>query len=513
MANRALRINEAEETWPQEDHLRLLVESVQDYAIFMLDPEGNVVTWSAGGERMKGYEAREIIGRHFSVFYPPGPTARARSELALRVAAEAGRYEDEGHRARKDGSLFWANVTMRAMRDADGKLVGFAKITRDLTERRRADERLRQEQERFRLLVESVKDYAVIMLDPAGNVATWNPGAERMFGFSSIEIAGHHISRLCIKEDVRAGRCERHLDAAARDGRTEDECVRVRKDGSQICAKVQTAALHDSGGRLLGFAHIAQDLTEPRKAEEARLRLLQAKEAIRLRDEFLSIASHELKTPLTALQLQLQSLTRKLTDSDASIRRKADQAIAGASRLAHLVDELLDVSRISTGRLSLNLQQCDLVACAREVIEQFSESAAAADCAITLRAESPVIGTWDKVRMEQVITNLLSNAAKYGAHSPVEVSVWSEPRCAVMEVVDEGPGIPPDHLSRIFERFERAHSVRQFGGLGLGLYLARQIAEAHGGSISARNWAGRGACLTVRVPTSPPVAAGRPGDD
>lgn len=508
MIRGALRIDERID-WSTEERLQLLVESIRDYAILMLDPDGTVVTWNVGAERLKGYTAGEIIGRHFSRFYLPEEIEAGKCDLALRIAAEEGRFEDEGYRVRKDGSLFWANVTLAAMRDQSGTLIGFAKVTRDLSERKRADGELRESEERFRLLVESVKDYAMFTLDPAGNVTTWNSGAERMTGYRADEVCGLHFSRFYTREDIRSGRCQRDLDMAARDGRFEDEAFRQRKDGSRIWAKVQITSLHDPAGRLLGFAHIAQDLTEPKRAEEARVRLAQAKEAIRLRDEFLSIASHELRTPLTALELQLQTLNRRLAGAEETSRRKVTQAMHAARRLANLIDELLNVSRISTGRLSLNLQKFDLAQSARDVLEQFADTASVAGCSVSLRTEGPVIGTWDKMRMEQVLTNLLANAVKYGARAPVEIAVWSEESAAVMEVTDDGPGIPKEDLSRIFERFERAHSLRH-GGLGLGLYVARQIAAAHGGTVSARNAEGHGACLTVRVPLVPPRKPGDP---
>lgn len=509
MIRGALRIDESI-AWTIEERLQLLVESIRDYAILMLDPNGTVVTWNVGAERLKGYTAAEIIGHHFSRFYLPSEVQAGKCDQALHIAAEEGRFEDEGYRVRKDGSLFWANVTLAAMRDQDGQLIGYAKVTRDLSNRKRAEEELREGEERFRLLVESVKDYAMFTLDPAGNVTTWNSGAERMTGYSSDEVCGLHFSRFYTREDVRSGRSQRDLDMAARDGRFEDEGFRQRKDGSRIWAKVQITSLHDPAGRLLGFAHIAQDLTEPKRAEEARVRLAQAKEAIRLRDEFLSIASHELRTPLTALELQLQTLNRRLAGADETARRKVNQAIHAARRLANLIDELLNVARISTGRLSLNLQKFDLVQSARDVLDQFADTASAAGCSVSLRTEGPVVGTWDKLRMEQVLTNLLANAVKYGARAPVDVAVWAEGGAAVMEVTDDGPGIPKEDLSRIFERFERAHAMRHHGGLGLGLYVARQIAAAHGGTVSARNAEGHGACLTVRVPLVPPRKSEEP---
>jgi PAS domain S-box-containing protein len=264
-----------------EERFRLLVESVKEYAIFMLSPTGVVQTWNAGAERIKGYRADEIIGQHFSKFYREEDLPKCARELE--VAMREGRVEDDGWRVRKDGSVFWANVVITCLRDPSGELVGFAKVTRDMTERRRAEEALRQSEERFRLLVESVQDYAIFMLDPRGVVATWNVGAQRMKGYRSDEIIGSHFSRFYPADDVAAGKCEMELDVAAREGRVEDEGWRVRKDGSRFWANVVITALRNPSGDLVGFTKVTRDMTERRRAEEERLRLGQiARDRIRV---------------------------------------------------------------------------------------------------------------------------------------------------------------------------------------------------------------------------------------
>ncbi len=267
------------------ERFRLLVEQVTEYAIFMLDPTGHVLTWNAGAERIKGYRPDEIIGRHFSTFYRPEDVWKCAMELD--VATRHGRAEDEGLRVRKDGTLFWASVVITCLRGEQGEIVGFAKVTRDLTERKRAEEALRESDERFRLLVESVKDYAIFMLDPSGRVATWNVGAERIKGYSADDIIGQHFSRFYPEAEVRAGKCERELEAAERDGRFEDEGYRVRKDGTCFWANVVITPLRDASGKLVGFAKVTRDLTERRAAEEERLRLGQiARERVHALTEF-----------------------------------------------------------------------------------------------------------------------------------------------------------------------------------------------------------------------------------
>jgi PAS domain S-box-containing protein len=264
---------------------RLLVESVVDYAIFLLDPGGHIASWNMGAARIKGYTANEIIGKHFSIFYPRQDIAAGKCERELAIATEQGRYEEEGWRLRKDGSRFWASVVITAMRDREGRLVGFGKVTRDLTERRRADEELKRSEERLRLLISSVKDYAIFILDPTGHVASWNSGAERLKGYSAGEIIGQHFSRFYPEEDVRAGKCEMELAGAQKDGRFEDEGWRVRKDGSRFWANVVITPVRDEAGTLVGFAKVTRDLSETKRHEEERVALARTEEARRVAEE------------------------------------------------------------------------------------------------------------------------------------------------------------------------------------------------------------------------------------
>jgi PAS domain S-box-containing protein len=247
---------------------RLLVDSVQDYAIFALDTDGYILSWNAGAQRFKGYSADEIVGKHFSIFYPAAKVAERWPEHELREAARVGRFEDEGWRIRKDGTRFWANVVITALRGEAGELLGYAKVTRDLTERRAAEEALRLSEERFRLLVTSVKDYAIFMLDPNGRVATWNEGAQRAKGYEADEIIGKHFSIFYPAEKVAERFPEFELAEAVRQGRFEDEGWRIRKDGTRFWANVVITPLYDADHRLVGFGKVTRDLTERRAGEE-----------------------------------------------------------------------------------------------------------------------------------------------------------------------------------------------------------------------------------------------------
>src|SRR5262245_34582198 len=287
----------------EQDFARV-VAGVRDYAIFLLDEKGNIRTWNAGAERIKGYRAEEIVGQHFSVFYPKDLVVSEWPAHELRVAAETGRFEEESWRIRKDGSRFWANVVITALRNGSGVVHGFLKITRDLTDRKQAEEKLRLNEERFRLMVEGVRDYAIFMLSPKGVVTTWNAGAERIKGYKADEIIGEHFSRFYPAESVARGWPAEELQRATAQGRFEDEGWRVRKDGSQFWASVVITALWDDSGMLVGFGKVTRDLTERKQAEENARRLLQEEAARKASDE----ASEVIQRQRQQLQVTLSSI-------------------------------------------------------------------------------------------------------------------------------------------------------------------------------------------------------------
>jgi PAS domain S-box-containing protein len=497
-AQRPLR-EARERAWQSEQRMRLLIETIRDYAIFMLDPQGRVSSWNPGIERIHGFAADEVVGRHCSLFYPPD-AEKARADEALTLALGENGLEEEGWRARKDGSLFWASVVTRPIRGTEGGLMGYAQVVRDLTERRRAQQRLQESEQRFRLLVESVRDYAIFMLDPEGRVQTWNLGAQLTKGYLPAEIIGEHISRFYPDEDRKNDKPGRLLAQAAEQGRVEDEGWRVRKDGSRFWADVVLTALRDPSGQLTGFAKVTRDLTDRRTLENQRVELAQAQEAIRLRDGFLHVVSHELKTPLAGLQLQIEALLKAMEVKDTKTAANLERAWRSGDRLAELIEALLDVSQLTNGRFALQRTPLDLAEVVGEVLEGLRPNAATAKCELVARLEGPVSGSWDRVRMEQVVTNLLSNAIKYGAGKPIEISLVTHGPEVVLEVRDQGPGISEEVMGQIFQRFGRGAPIANYGGLGLGLYLVREIARAHGGTASLENAPGGGALATVRLP-------------
>jgi PAS domain S-box-containing protein len=501
---------------------RLLVEAVREYAIFMLDREGRIMSWNVGAERLKGYKADEIIGQHFSIFYEDHARRIGHPEEELRIAEAEGQYQEEGWRIRKDGTRFWANVLITAIHDQLGRHIGFAKVTRDMTDRRKGEDQLRESEERLRLLVESVKDYAIYMLDPEGNIVSWNAGAAAIKGYAAAEIMGRNFSIFYEPADVEAGRPARDLARARAIGRYEEEGWRVRKNGERFWASVVIHGVYDDKNELRGFAKVTRDLTERRRLEEEareaenqriqeRMRLLEAQRAVKMRDEFISVAAHELRTPLTALQLKLQGTMKGLKKTGAGDVRpeRFEDRLVGAARqvdrLSELVERLLDVSRITGDRLVMNVEEIDLVAVGRHVVDDLRDAAVSAGSEVRLVAPASLVGQWDKARIEQALTNLLSNAIKYGEGKPIDVSIHTVGGRARLVVADQGIGIPPADVERIFGRFERAVSMRHFGGLGLGLYVTRNIVEAHGGTIRVSSRAGHGSSFTIELPKRPPA--------
>jgi PAS domain S-box-containing protein len=482
---------------------RLLVEQAKDYALFVLDREGCITSWNAGAQRLKGYAPEEIIGRHFSVFYPREALESGWPQHELRVATAEGRFEDEGWRLRKDGSRFWANVVITALRDDDGKLLGFSKITRDLTERRLHEEALRQSEERFRLLIEGVVDYAIFMLDVDGVVTSWNTGAERIKGYRREEILGKHVSRFYLPEDIEAGKPWEELAAARRDGRAEAEGWRVRKNGERFWARAVVSALHDPAGRLRGFAKVTQDLTGRRHLQDL-------EKVTQNVNEFIATLAHELRNPLAPIRTAVQVMAKAPAGDPAqeTMRRTIERQSA---QLARIVNDMIDISRITRGAIVIEHAPVDLA----DVAGRAAEAAAPLidGAGHTLEMNPPAEPVWvdgDLHRLTQVATNLLNNAARYTPKGGrISLSVGSQGARAYLQVRDNGRGIEPELLERIFDMFVQGRPPlkRVAGGLGIGLALSRKIAELHGGSLEARSdGPGKGSEFTLRVPAAQPEA-------
>jgi PAS domain S-box-containing protein len=490
---------------------RLLVNSVQDYAIFALDAEGVILTWNDGAQRLKGYRPDEIIGRHFSIFYPPEEIAAGKPERELVDADRDGRVEDEGWRLRNDGSSFWANVVITALRNDEGVLVGYAKVTRDLTERRRAEEALRESEQRFRVLVQGVKDYAIFMLDPTGHVLSWNEGARRIKGYTAVEIIGKHFSTFYPAADVAAGKTRWGLEVALRDGRCEEEGWRVRKDGTSFWASVIITALRGDDGQLIGFAKVTRDLTERRAAQERAIadarRIADAEAASRTKSQFLASMSHELRTPINATLGYADLLELGLAGSLNEHQRDYLSRIRGSQQhLLHIINDLLNYSRIEAGRVEYEITTIplhDLV----EVVLPMVEPQAIKKGLTIVHGPCPegVKGRADRVKTEQILLNLVGNAAKFTpTGGRVTVACGIEDDRVVITVSDTGPGIPVEHQSAIFEPFVQVGRSLTSGpeGTGLGLAISLDLARAMGGDLTVQSAPGQGATFTLALPAA-----------
>ncbi|MEO5716517.1 MAG: PAS domain S-box protein [Luteolibacter sp.] len=454
-----------------------LVDSVVDYALFTMTPEGMILNWNRGAEQIKGYKAAEIVGSHFSRFYSEEDRASGFPAKELEIASAEGHFNTEGWRYRKDGSRFWADVTITAIKSQDGRVQGFMKITRDLTERMLALEELRQSEERFRLLIEKVEEYAIFMLDPEGHVMSWNAGARRLKGYEEAEILGKHFSDF-YPPDVRSTHPAALMRRALKDGFAEAEGWRVRKDGSRFWGNVVLTALYDTKRELRGFAKITRDLTERRKFESMQ-------ESERLRSVFLATLAHELRNPLAPVLVGVELLGESKGDP-AIIAQVIPILNRQVNQMSRLIDDLLDVSRVSTGKISLSKSRVSLADIFESAVETVMPAIEAAGHQFVTRFPAGRVEMdADSQRMAQVISNLLSNAVKFtpqGGDIVLEAVIDSADRVRI-SVSDNGRGVALESQERIFDLFEQGDSG-QNGGLGIGLTLVKTLTEMHGGSVS-----------------------------
>lgn len=373
--------------------------------------------------------------------------------------------------------------------------------------------------ERYQLLVEAVSEYAIYMLDPTGRIRTWNTGAERIKGYTQNEVLGQHFSLFFTPEDIQSGKPAMILATAAREGAYQEEGWRVRKDGSRFWASASITALFAENGQLRGFGKVTRDMTERKLAEEQREQLREREQqlraeraeralmesAVRMRDMFLTVLAHELRTPLTSLlgtaQLLLRRGQREKTLSEKD-RRGVEVIISQASRLNTMVSLQLDISRLHTGQLRVERQPLDLGALAYQVVEEVQPILTLH----TVRYRGPDTPIWvagDALRLIQVLQNLVQNAIKYSpAGGFIEVLVERYDTAAQIIVTDEGMGIPPSDLPHLFQRFYRASNVddRQISGLGVGLYVVKELIMLHGGTVEVESEEGRGSSFIVRLP-------------
>ena len=491
-----------------EGRFRMLIEAITDYAIYMLDPDGTITSWNPGARRFKGYEESEILGENFSRFYTEGDRKAGLPQRALAIAEREGRFESEGWRVRKDGTKFWALAVIDPIRDHAGGLIGFAKITRDLTERRKAEATLRESQEQFRLLVQGVTDYAIFMLSPEGCVSSWNLGAQRIKGYRPEEIIGQHFSRFYTEEDRQAGRPQDVLALAAREGRVEREGWRVRKDGTKFFAHVIIDAIYNPDGSLLGFAKITRDITERRNTaralEEAREALLQSQKMEAIGHLTGGIA-HDFNNLLMAIQGSLELLQRRLPGSDPKITRLIDNAVQGTRRGAALTQRMLAFAR----RQELRLAALDV----RDVVQQMT-NLLQSSLGPLVRVETDFPAKLPKViadatQLELALLNLAINGRDampkggtitFGASERAGVPGLKAGNYLCVSVTDTGSGMDEATLTRAMEPFFTTKGIGK--GTGLGLPMVHGMAEQSGGKLLLKSRLGKGTSAEIYLPVA-----------
>jgi PAS domain S-box-containing protein len=488
-----------------EQRFQLLVNAVTDYAIYMLEPSGHIATWNAGARRFKGYAPDEIIGSHFSRFFQEEDRRAGLPERILRTAREEGRFEGEGWRVRKDGTRFWAQVVVDPIRSEQGDLIGFAKITRDITERREAQRKLREAEERFRMLVQGVRDYAIYMLDPTGIVSNWNAGAQAIKGYSETEIVGRHFSSFYTEEDRAAGEPKRALETALREGKYEREAWRVRKDGTRFWASVLIDPIYDDQGRLTGFAKVTRDITDKKRAqeelEEARNALFQSQKLQAL-GELTGGIAHDFNNLITVVRGSAEMLKRR--DLDAEKReRYLDAIIETAERATSLTSHLLAFGR----RQALKPQVIDLnvrLDALADVLGRMLGSRIAVELDL-----SPDL--WrvevDPAQLESALLNAAINARDAmpeGGRLTLTTRNCEKAGEVCVAVADTGEGIAPELLERVFEPFFTTKSVGK--GTGLGLSQIHGFAAQTGGRAEIASTLGEGTILRLFLPhTDKPI--------
>jgi PAS domain S-box-containing protein len=514
------RSERLEASLTDDGRYRLLIEAITDYAIYMLDPSGIVTSWNPGARRFKGYTPEEIIGQHFSRFYSEKDRKAGLPARALETAAREGKFESEGWRIRKDGTRFWAYMVIDPIRGPTGEIVGFAQITRDLTERRAAERALRQSEEQFRLLVQGVTDYAIYMLDTEGRVSSWNPGAQRIKGYLPPEIIGQHFSQFYTQEDRNSGEPERALATARRDGRFEKESWRVRKDGSRFWAHVVIDAIRDDGGDIIGYAKITRDITERRAAQEKLektrevLHQSQKMEAI---GQFTGGVAHDFNNLLMAVLSSLELMRKRLPD-DPKLLTLLDNAAQSAQRGTALTKRMLAFARHQELKQEV-IGIPELVRGMTNLIQQSLGPSLKMETRFPLGLMPVRV---DANQLEMALLNLAVNARDAmpdGGEIVVaarEESIASghhnglkEGSYVCLTVTDTGEGMDSETLRRAVEPF---YTTKEIGkGTGLGLSMVHGFAEQSGGRLILRSRRGEGTTAELWLPTAEaptwPIAA------
>ncbi|GAB3168719.1 PAS domain-containing sensor histidine kinase [Telluribacter humicola] len=490
-----------------EERYRLMVEGVRDYAIFMLNPTGHIITWNEGARRTKGYSSYEIIGKHFSTFYTAEDLEDGKPERELKIAIATGKYEEEGWRVKKNGSVFWANVVITSLFNEQNQLIGFSKVTRDLTDRKENEESLRQSEERYRSLVEQVTDYGIFMLDEKGRIISWNEGARRMKGYNPDEILGKYFSIFYPEEDIMNGKPSHELRVAREVGKYEEEGWRLRKDGTMFWASVVITAVYNHTNTLIGYSKVTRDLTE-RKASERALRdsyerYRQLSEELKATndelmlanqemEQFTSIVSHDLQEPVRTIKSFLQLIDMKLNQGQyEDLKTYISKSINASNRMKELIQNLLSYTQVSKKEIAedeIRVEELFNIA-----LQNVKTTVETTNAEIIIESDVDTIHG-DSIQLVQLIQNLLSNALKFtDVDSPrIMIKCNKEDGQVKFAITDNGIGIAEEDLGKIFEIFRRLNTKKEYPGTGIGLAICKKIVDRHRGRIWPVSEKGKG---------------------
>ncbi|MCF0063753.1 PAS domain S-box protein [Dyadobacter chenwenxiniae] len=503
-----------------EERYRLMVEAVKDYSIFMLDPQGHIITWSDGGGLIQGYAESEVLGKHFSIFYTATDLIDKKPDRELEIARQTGAYREEGWRVKKGGSLFWASVVLTALFNNQNKLIGYSKVTMDLTRRLQNEESLRQSEARYRSLVEQVGDYGIFMLDTKGRICSWNEGAKRIKGYTAQEVIGKYFSIFYPEEDILSGKPARELRIARATGKYEEEGWRLRKDGSRFWANIVITAVYDTERLLTGFSKVTRDLTERKLAEQGLQErsneyrqlvqeLMTTNNALSAvnheLEEFTAIVSHDLKEPVRSVKSYLYLIEQQIAQQKyEAIGSSVLKSIKGTQRMQDLIDNLLQYSQVS--KTDLKREKLDLDDVVAEALLNLDDAIRKSGAQIS--KDMTTQGLFgDRVQLAQMFQNLLANALKFTDGKTPEVSIRSWPESDVLRIVvtDNGIGIAEQHLEKVFGVFKKLHFASKYPGTGMGLAICKKVVERHNGKIWAESSPGQGTSFHIMIPTNEPT--------
>jgi PAS domain S-box-containing protein len=490
-----------------------MIEEIQDYAIILLNDRGIITDWNKGAEKIKRYSEKEILGKHFSIFYLKEDLDNNLPQKLIEEARVNGRAAQEGWRKRKDGTRFWGSITITALHDDNNHLIGFCKVTRDLTDRKLADDQLRLSEERYHQMIAEVQDYAIILLNPHGIIENWNAGAQKIKGYHADEVIGKKIDLFYTQEDRLNLLPDRLLKEARETGKAVQEGWRVRKDGSKFWGTIVITALHNKDGNIIGFSKVTRDLTQQKITND---KILAYTAELELQnselEQFAYVASHDLQEPLRKIQTFAGLIQENLENKDL-VRIYFEKLERSAKRMTELVRSLLNYSRLAKDKNHLQQTKVDLHTIIEEVKQDFELLIAEKKATIICELLPTVMG--NHMQLGQLCSNLVSNSLKFSKLDPVikinstivtKDQIPKAPKSLAngnyykITFEDNGIGFEQQYDKLIFSLFQRLHGKLDYAGTGIGLALCKKIAENHNGLITATGTLGKGATFNIYLP-------------